>query len=64
MTGALAAIVYPKERDFLIEPTERTVVLSKIWTARDHSVRTQFGLIFAAASKAGIFLDTSHKGVS
>ena len=64
VTGALAAIVYPKERDFLIEPTERTVVLSEIWTARDHSVRTQFGLICAAVSKASIFLDISHKGVS
>ena len=57
---------YPKERDFLIEPTERMVVfLSKrSKTARNHSVRTQFGVFYAAASKTSTLLGISYKGVS
>lgn len=57
---------YPEERDFLIEPTEKMVVLllTRSKTARNHTVRTQFGVPYAAASKTSTFLGISYKGVS
>lgn len=56
---------YPKERDFLIEPTERMVVLllKEEQDSRNHSVRTQFGVLYAAASKTAHSGPFSYKGV-
>ena len=59
-------ILLSKRKRFSEEPTERMVVLllKRSKTARNHSVRTQFGVLYAAASKTSTLLGISYKGVS